>query len=272
MSVETIKNFVRDIQALVSECDGLKSEIEMANARIEALEEMLEKETESGHEVHGTLASLCDILFESETRAMDHGYEGVEERAIDLVCVLKRTKSALKDREDHNDDMWSAMAAVIKVLWDDENATNDHGYSDIERRARHVMRELKRYKNTILAAATESDNQLVDSVRESLGQNPPDPVDGSRSLPDELRQLDSLRCDVMEMGSRLGERIEALEETINTKTKKEIWQVTKKEGAALLGRAGWWRGSLGEWIAPNQSSSRDFAGALKSIGLELIEE
>lgn len=56
---------------------------------------------------------------------------------------------------------------------------------------------------------------------------------------------------------------------------EKIWEVDEKTGAALLGRAGWYRNVFGGWEAPAGSGSMgmtcDFATALKSIGLELKE-
>jgi hypothetical protein len=51
----------------------------------------------------------------------------------------------------------------------------------------------------------------------------------------------------------------------------KIWEVDEKTGAALLGRAGWWKNDTGWWVSPDGASINTIAAALKSIGLELKE-
>lgn len=42
--------------------------------------------------VHGTLADVCDILFEDDERAEMHAYDGVRERARELVGVKEASE------------------------------------------------------------------------------------------------------------------------------------------------------------------------------------
>lgn len=47
------------------------------------------------------------------------------------------------------------------------------------------------------------------------------------------------------------------------------WEVTEQEAAAVLGRAGWWRDSLGWWKRPNGAGFCGMMIAAESVGLKI---
>ncbi|MHC4397974.1 MAG: hypothetical protein ACYS1A_20210 [Planctomycetota bacterium] len=63
----------------------------VSNAR--AAETRADEEHESANEAHGLLANVCDALYGDEERALNHGYEGVVEKAKELqASVYRRLK------------------------------------------------------------------------------------------------------------------------------------------------------------------------------------
>jgi len=73
-------------------------EIELADLRErnKRLEERDDKEEEACNEVHGTLATICDLIFDDEERASTHGYEGVVDKIIDTRNQLSLHKLLVK--------------------------------------------------------------------------------------------------------------------------------------------------------------------------------
>jgi hypothetical protein len=63
--------------------------------KLEARERYFAEEEEKNTRLHGMLADVCDVLFESDDRASTKGYDGVVERAKALV--KERNAALLKD-------------------------------------------------------------------------------------------------------------------------------------------------------------------------------
>lgn len=60
----------------------LKSEVTQTAARLHAEEQSA---TGSG----GILSSVCDLVFDDPRRALDHGYDGVEDKIVEIINKLK---------------------------------------------------------------------------------------------------------------------------------------------------------------------------------------
>lgn len=67
------------------EIDRVKKKFETERKARISVESQLEDEEEAAMKSGGILSDVCDVLFRDETRALTHGYEGVLDRAKELV-------------------------------------------------------------------------------------------------------------------------------------------------------------------------------------------
>jgi|GEM_PF-632815 len=70
---------------------ALELELAETKAKLLSAEQRFKEEEESGHWVHGKLANIADLAFDDPGRALNHGYEGVENRIRELVEGAKKT-------------------------------------------------------------------------------------------------------------------------------------------------------------------------------------
>jgi hypothetical protein len=103
-----------EVSAIAKEFDRRHEE---AKVKIVALEDAFAREEEGATEKAGMLADLADILFEDERRAMDHGYEGLLDRARAVVSERRVVERVMAmGLESLSPDKFSGLSDAVDEL------------------------------------------------------------------------------------------------------------------------------------------------------------
>jgi len=108
---------IEPIQALrsVASIAGVFSSIEKVTSTwLKDLENtlmMIMKENERVDKEHGMLADICDLVFDDENRAAEHGYEG----------VVEKVKRILLERRVNTDDLADILLRLNRLVSENEH-------------------------------------------------------------------------------------------------------------------------------------------------------
>jgi hypothetical protein len=117
-----------------------------------------QQEHESANEAHGLLADICDALFGDEERALNHGYEGVVEKAKELRAEVARLRGELQSEANKTDVVLRTLKATEKAVAAETKISkrNWHRYQAADKRAEQAEAERDARRDSLAQEIAET--------------------------------------------------------------------------------------------------------------------
>lgn len=152
---------------VVCRCMTWESRARRAEGLLVSAERTALEESESAHEAHGILADVCDALWGDEERALQHGYEGVVEKAAELRAEVERLEYDLKyfKRWKREADARAEIAEAAFRVEERDHAETRGQLEDAQRAAAFQTSSIERLNEQLAIEVTNRELWAAEAQR-----------------------------------------------------------------------------------------------------------